>query len=496
MFIGDVFIAQGLVTADDVAAAMHLQRTKGGTLGDCLVQLGKLQPSERDSVARAAPPAPHSIAETGVALPDLLNLLIKAMYVSAKETPSAMSDFLRLPPTAVAELIEAAMDRQLIGGVGAVSFNVASELRYELTSKGRQWAQDCLAQNQYVGPAPVNLEAFCRQIGMQRIANEQVDRASIEEAFGDMVVPDSLVTNIGPAINSCRSILLYGAPGNGKSTLSEKIARLFRDIIYIPYCFEIDGQIVKVFDPGIHKPVNGGIGGPGRPTSLQREAVDLRWEACWRPVIVTGGELTLEMLDLSFNSDGKFYEAPLHVKALGGVFVVDDFGRQLVTPVALLNRWIVPMDSRVDFLKLHTGKSFSIPFDELVIFSTNLAPTELMDAAFLRRLPYKIEVCPPSEREFKAIFASAATAAGVEVPSKTVEFIIEELRVKNNFPLAGYQPQFIIDQVCSACKFAGIEPQFRPQFVKMALNNLHTRDAAGHSGLEENAEPEHLVRAA
>lgn len=496
MFIGDVFVAQGLATSDDVAAAMRLQRTKGGTLGDCLVQLGKLKPSERDSVTLAAPVTPHSVDDTGVALPDLLNLLIKAMYVSAKETPSAMSDFLKLPPSTVSELTEAAMDRHLITGVGAVSFNVASELRYELTTKGRQWAQDALAQNQYVGPAPVSLAAFCRQIGLQRIINEQVDRAAIEEAFSDMVVPEALITNIGPAINSGRSVLLYGAPGNGKSTLSERVGRLFRDIIYIPYCFEIDGQIVKVFDPGIHKPVRAGLGAADMPTSLQRESVDLRWEACWRPVIVTGGELSLEMLDLNFNSEGKFYEAPLHIKALGGIFVVDDFGRQLVTPGALLNRWIVPMDSRVDFLKLHTGKSFSIPFDELVIFSTNLAPAELMDAAFLRRLPYKIEVCEPTEKEFKLIFAAAARAVGLDIPGKIVDSIIHELRVKNNFPLAGYQPQFIIDQVCSACKFIGIEPQFQPQFITMALNNMHTRDTPGHAQVEAATEPKRLARAA
>jgi hypothetical protein len=496
MFIGDVFVAQGLATQDDVAAALELQRSKGGGLGDCLVELGTLEASDRDSVARAAPTAPHTVAETGVALPDLLNLLIKAMYVSGKETPSMMGDFLKLAPGIVHELIEAAHSRHLVSGLGAVSLHVASELRYELTDKGRQWAHDAMVQNQYVGPAPVPLSVFCEQIVRQRIVNEKVDRAAIDGAFADLVVSESLVTNIGPAINSGSSILLYGDPGNGKTTVSERVARLFTDVVYVPYCFEVDGQIVKVFDPGIHKPVGGRSDLPDQPATLHREDVDLRWEACWRPVIITGGELTLEMLDLSYNAEGRFYEAPLHIKALGGVFLIDDFGRQLVTPTALLNRWIVPMDNGVDYLKLHTGKSFSIPFDELVIFSTNLAPHDLMDAAFMRRIPYKIEICGPSAEEYRLIFSAASRSAGFEAPDQVVDYVIAELCQRNHFPLANYQPRFIVDQVRAACKFAGVAPEFQFQFVVTALNNMYTKDTPGYASGQDVAKAVSYARAA
>ncbi|HSZ75595.1 MAG TPA: hypothetical protein VK779_12310, partial [Rhizomicrobium sp.] len=237
-------------------------------------------------------------------------------------------------------------------------------------------------------------------------------------------------------------------------------------------------QIIKVFDPGIHKPVPSHFENPSRG-SVRREDFDERWVPCRRPNIVTGGELTLQMLDLSFNALAKYYEAPLHVKALGGIFTIDDFGRQIVTPEALLNRWIVPLESRVDYLQLHTGKSFSLPFDELVIFSTNLAPRDLMDPAFLRRIPYKLEVGAPTRAEYKRMFRMISQALGMEATDQVIDFVIAELCDKNDFPLAGFQPKFIIDQVKAACKFEGLTPQFRPDFIRMALGNLYTKDTPG-----------------
>ncbi len=234
---------------------------------------------------------------------------------------------------------------------------------------------------------------FVERIQRQRITNERVDQAAIEKAFGDLIISEEFIHRIGPAVNSGRSILLYGPPGNGKTSVAERIGSIFNDTIYIPYCFEVEGQIIKVFDPGIHKRIERKTDGAA---TLRRQDFDQRWVPCRRPFIVTGGELTLEMLDLSFNALAKFYEAPLHIKALGGIFTIDDFGRQLVSPEALLNRWIVPLESRVEYLKLHTGKSFSLPFDELVVFSTNLAPRDLMDPAFLRRIPYKLEIGGPT----------------------------------------------------------------------------------------------------
>jgi hypothetical protein len=478
MQIGDILVAQGLVTPEDLEEALERQRQEGGRLGENLIALGKLSAEDLDEFLHSTPLAPRSLEDTGIALADLLNLVTKAMYANSLETPSMMIELLKLPPLAVQQLLEHAKDRKLVDVLGSSGLRAVSELRYALTERGKQWAQDAMALSQYIGPAPVPLSAYVERVARQAIANERVDRPSIDAAFGKMIISEDFVQEIGPAINSGRSILLYGPPGNGKTTVAEKIGDMFRDVVYIPYCIEVEGQIIKLFDKGTHKQIP--HANTTRPGSLRREDFDKRWVACRRPFIVTGGELTLEMLDLSFNTQAKFYEAPLHIKALGGIFVIDDFGRQIVAPEALLNRWIVPLESRVDFLKLHTGKSFSLPFDELVIFSTNLAPSELMDPAFLRRIPYKIEISAPSMEDYRRIFRAVAKGGGFEDAEEMCNFVIAELREKNDFPLASYQPKFIMDQVRSACKFRGIPPQFRAEFVERALKNLFTKDSPGY----------------
>ncbi|HEY3637993.1 MAG TPA: hypothetical protein VGK90_07545 [Rhizomicrobium sp.] len=486
MQLGDILVAQGLVSPSDLAEALERQRQEGGRLGENLVALGKLSAEDLDSILHSTPRAPASLEETGIALADLLNLLTKAMYANSLETPSMVIEQLKLPPLAVQQLLEQAKERKLVDVLGSSGVRAVSELRYTLTERGKQWAQEAMALNQYIGPAPVPLSAYVDRVARQAIANERVDRKSIDSAFSKMIISEDFVQEIGPAINSGRSILLYGPPGNGKTTVAEKIGDMFRDVVYIPYCIEVEGQIIKLFDAATHKQIP--AANPTRSGSLRREDVDKRWVPCRRPFIVTGGELTLEMLDLSFNAQAKFYEAPLHIKALGGIFVIDDFGRQIVSPEALLNRWIVPLESRIDFLKLHTGKSFSLPFDELVIFSTNLAPSQLMDPAFLRRIPYKIEIGGPSKEDYRRIFHAVAKGAGFTDAEEMCQFVVTELREKNDFALASYQPKFIVDQVRAACKFRGIPPQFKPEFVDRALKNLFTKDSPGY-GARVNTRP-------
>jgi hypothetical protein len=248
-------------------------------------------------------------------------------------------------------------------------------------------------------------------------------------------------------------------------------------VIYVPYAVMVEGQIIRMFDPSVHhldkaaaKKENAAR--PENSFGFVREEYDSRWVPCRRPFIVTGGELTLDMLDLRFDESSKFYEAPLHMKALGGCFIIDDFGRQLVSPSHLLNRWIVPLESRVDYLKLHTGKSFTIPFEELVIFSTNLEPEDLMDPAFLRRLPYKIEVGPPSREHYRRIFDTECARYGMTLPPELFQHIVYQVTEIKGMQLAAYHPRFIVDQVAATCRFMGQPPHFEPRYVDYAVDNL------------------------
>jgi predicted ATPase with chaperone activity len=476
MRIGDILVAQGILTAEDVADALDLQRREGGALGACLVQLGRVSQEDIERVIRTPPRAPQSIAQTGLSVNSLLNLMIKVIQARGEVTMASVASVLKLAPGVMEALFAEAKTRRLLEALGAnVAAGGAATVRYALTTAGLQWARQAMEQNEYIGPAPVTLTDFCDQIERQAISGERISRAMVDKAFGDLKIPEALIRQIGPAVNSGRSILLYGPPGNGKTSIGERIGRLFESVVFIPYCIEVEGQIIRYFDPVVHRAVEAKPAGG----NLRRDDLDTRWVACWRPFVVAGGELTIDMLDLRYEAQVKFYEAPLHLKALCGVFLIDDFGRQIVSPEELLNRWIVPMESRVEYLKLHTGKSIKIPFDELVIFSTNLAPASLMDGAFLRRIPYKIEIGGPTPETWRRIFAGVCAKSGIEPDPAMIEALIEELTVRNDFPLANFQSKFIIDQVLAAARFDGAPPRLAPEYLTLALGNLHTRDTPG-----------------
>ena len=481
MQIGDILLASGLATAEEIESAHRRQKEVGGRLGDNLVEMGVITAKQLESIIHSKPKAPKAIDETGISLGNLLTLLLKTVYTTNVETPVQMEGVTKLPVNILLKLLDEAVDRKLVQVLGqnpeTMGNNAAmpsmSDTRYELSQEGRNLASELLQLNQYTGPAPVALEEYNERILRQRITNERVSQEMIDESFANIVVEPDFVRRLGPAVNSGRAILLYGPAGNGKTTVAEKVGRLFTDIVYIPYAVEIDGQILKVFDPSIHEEV-------APPPSQKRNSLvvddlDRRWVPCKRPIIVAGGELTLEMLDLQFNSFAKFYEAPLHMKALGGTFIIDDFGRQIVSPEDLLNRWIVPLQSRVDYLKLHTGKSFSVPFDELVIFSTNLSPADLMDPAFLRRIPYKLQTLAPSIEAFRHIFEKVADAQGLELSDDIFQFVLNELR-HHDKDLACYQPIFIVDQVIAACKYEGCTPTFNRDLVASAMTNLYVKE--------------------
>ncbi|MCC7168163.1 MAG: hypothetical protein IT565_11400 [Rhodospirillales bacterium] len=418
------------------------------------------------------PNAPMTVAETGQDMAFFVAHFAKGMYLDNLEDAAQFAEATKLPGKLVSDILQEMTTRKLVQVMGSSGVGAGGAARYQLTRDGQQAATDACNLNQYFGPAPVTLKEYQDRILLQGIRGERIGKEKIAQSFADIVVPESFTKRLGPAINSGHSILIYGPAGNGKTTVAEKVAAIFETVIYVPYCFEVDGAIIKVFDPALHKPVAPGADASKQPT-LRRDRTDKRWVACRRPVVITGGELTLEMLDLNFNAIAKFYEAPMHVKALNGTFIIDDFGRQIVSPEALLNRWIVPLQSRKDYLTLHSGKSFSLPFDELVIFSTNLAPADLMDPAFLRRIPYKLETLEPSVEDFRAIFQGVAKKSGLALPDDIFGYVVAELRDNFKKPLACYQPKFIIDQVLAACKYEGIEPAFRQDFVADALANLY-----------------------
>ncbi len=425
-----------------------------------------------------APMAPMKLEDTGLDQAFLINLIAKGMFLENIEDVAQLTQAIKLPDNIINGVVQEMVDRKLIFATGSSGAGAGAAVRYQLSKDGQQLAQDACIQNQYFGPAPVRLEQYQARIKAQSIGGERISKEDIAKAFSDIVVPGDFVQRLGPAINSGHSILIYGPAGNGKTTVAEKVAEIFESVIYVPYCFEIDGNIVKVFDPAIHKEITPPEGSePARPT-LRRAKNDRRWVACRRPVVVTGGELTMEMLDLKFNEIAKFYEAPLHVKALNGTFIIDDFGRQKVSPEELLNRWIVPLQSRIDNLTLFSGKAFVLPFDELVIFSTNLSPDNLMDPAFLRRIPYKLETHMPTPEAFRAIFDAVAAKQGMQLTDEIFDNVVHQLTEVAGKPLACYQPKFIVDQVVAACKYEGIDPVMTPEFVADALSNLYVQNSS------------------
>jgi hypothetical protein len=403
--------------------------------------------------ASTAPPAPATLADTGLRPDQVLQLIMKTLYAE-ESSGLKVAEGMRLPFTMLEPLIERARAEQLIDVRGATGTGSAT-YRYALTDAGRSRTRQFLDANQYVGPAPVPLDAYIKEMHALRAARGYVDRSRINRGFEHLVIDTAIMEQLGPAINAGKAVFLYGPAGNGKTVLAEGMGRTLGGEMYIPHAVDVDGQIITTFDPINHVLLET----DERHSSIIAEAPrDRRWVRIRRPVVTVGGELTLDMLDLTFNPISKFYDAPLQMKANGGVFLVDDFGRQRMRPEELLNRWIVPLESRVDYLTLHTGKKFQIPFDVLIVFATNLDPKSLADEAFLRRIPYKIAITDPSVEQFTRIFEFDCKRRGLPFHPVIVAYLYRRHYRPHGRAMRSCQPRDLLDQVTALCRYEGREP--------------------------------------
>jgi hypothetical protein len=476
MAIGELLLTKGIITAAQLNKVLHQQKIAGGRIGDNLVALGYIDRADLEAILQEPPPVPKTAEDTGLETNFLLNCLLRTMYISALQTIPEISEQMKLTRGVVEELLSFAKKESLIEIRGPSEKNV-NILRYALTNAGKERASEAFGRCEYIGPVPIPLEMFQTQIQKQTITNEVIGIEKLQKALSHLVLSDDIIHKLGPAANSGRAVLIYGAAGNGKTSIAEAIISAFEQPVYIPYCIEADGQIIKIYDPSVHVTFSASDGAPGangysNPIFLPHLEHDPRWVRCRRPYIISGGELTLEMLDLDFDTHSKYYEAPLQLKAIGGIFVIDDFGRQRVRPHELLNRWIFPLERKVDYLTLHTGKKFALLFDQLVIFATNFPPEELMDPAQLRRVHYKMKINPPTADEYREIFQRICDSYGLNFSEEIMNYLLEAFYSKHKIPLAGFHPKFIAEHVIAACNYLGTPPRITHELLADSLENM------------------------
>jgi predicted ATPase with chaperone activity len=460
--IGERLCNECFITEQDLEKALKRQRAEGGRLGQNLIALGIICEEDLCRFLKKHPALPTSIEETGLSTSFIADLIMKHIYSLGEFMVANVADGVKLPVSLVNKIIEMLKKDRLIEVTGGGSAFSTLSYNYRITDLGKSRGAELMELCRYVGPAPVSLDAYRSMVDLQTVKHIIVSEENLKKAFSHLVLSESLLKRLGPAVSSGKAMFVYGPSGNGKTAIAETVGALLPDTVYIPYAITVGGQIIIMYDPVSHTPAEceNGI-----------MDADQRWIKIKRPVVMTGGELSLKMLDLDFNPVTKYYEASLQMRANNGLFIADDFGRQQVDPQSLLNRWIVPLDRQVDFMTLHTGIKFEIPFDMLVIFSTNIEPKALADEAFLRRIRYKIKIDHPSEAKFETIFKMVCQSNAIPFKKDIFEYLMENYYRRLRVNLNACHPRDIIDQIIDSAHYYMHPPALTREGIDAAWQN-------------------------
>jgi len=418
------------------------------------------------------------LEDLGVPAGLIQDIIFRLLFNESDVNIARFSEVLGIHPSLVDDLLARMKQEHLVevvraGSLGSLSFT------YGLTEAGTKRARDSFERSQYVGRVPVSLEKYTKAILLQSKREQRITPIQVKQALGFLILPDNFDRRLGPAVNAGSSLFLYGPPGNGKTTIAQAIAKLIaRDSpIWLPDAITVGGQVIRVFDPLVHTPITqeevvfhtGNLNMSNGRT--EKAKFDKRWRLFERPAVMVGGELTMDSLDLRYEPIAKVYEAPLQLKANGGMFLIDDFGRQQISPQELLNRWIVPLESGIDFLRLQSGQSLEVPFRQFIVFSTNLDPMQLVDGAFLRRIQMKVEVGGPSEKLFYQIFTESCKAFNVPFDKKTFVHLLQKWYRGPNRVMQAVHPRDLVKTVISICNYDGTTPRLTPELVDEACES-------------------------
>lgn len=410
------------------------------------------------------PAEPQSFEEAGLSATFVEALVLKAILTNGTISGRHVSERLGLPFRMIEPMLDAMRARKLVTHVRPAALN---DYYFSLTEEGQRHGQSHMTRCSYVGPAPVSLSDYSLSVEAQAAGLDPIDREQLSAALSTISYQEELLDQLGPAINSNSGLFLFGAPGNGKTSIARCLTGCLGQEIWIPHAILDDGNLIKLKDDAFHRPVS-------VPEAdgqlLKTQQWDRRWLRVQRPTVIVGGELVLENLEVRHDPRSNICEAPLQMKSNCGCLLIDDFGRQRISPAELLNRWIVPLENRCDFLTLPTGKKIQIPFEQFLVFSTNLDPDSLVDEAFLRRVPYKIFVGDPTANEFRTLMADVSQQLGFKVTPEAAEHLLRFYR-GNNRPLRRCHPRDLLTQVASFCRYRKIPLTIRPEYLDQACRS-------------------------